>query len=113
MLRLLLDPQHDVLEGQAGIGLRKFLGRDLEAGRGQKFGLDARGDDFGIDEHAVAIENDKVWLGHGDPEYGRVGASRDGLQAARHTPTAGRRKSADCRAAPSPIFTLIGNHNAQ
>ena len=66
--------QHDVLEGQPGIGFGDLLRRDLEAGRGQQLGLDARGDDLGIDEHAVAIEDDKVWLGHGDPERGRRAA---------------------------------------
>ena len=56
----LLDPQHDVLEGQPGIGFGQLLRRDLEAGLGQQLGLDAGGDDFGIDEHAVAIEDDKI-----------------------------------------------------
>ena len=59
--------QHDVLEGQAGIAFGEFLRRDLEAGQRQKLGLDARGDDLGIDEHAVAIEDDKVGGGHGNP----------------------------------------------
>ncbi|CDX46088.1 hypothetical protein MPLDJ20_80192 [Mesorhizobium plurifarium] len=70
-LGLLLEPQHDVLERQPRIGLENLLRRDLEAGRRQKLGLDARGDDFGIDEYAVAIEDDKVWLGHGNPKRGR------------------------------------------
>lgn len=83
---LFLDPQHDVLEGQAGIALRNLLSRYLVSCQGQKLGVDTGGDDLGIDEHAVAIEDDKVWLGHGDPDNGRAKWPRK-AQAARHTPT--------------------------
>ena len=87
MPRLLLDPQHDVLEGQAGIAFGEFLRCDLEAGKRQKLGLDTRGDDLGIDEHAVAIEDDEVWArswesGDGAWAEGQVAIKRGGIHQA-------------------------------
>ena len=106
--RLLLDPQQDVLEGQAGIGLGDLLRRDLEPGLRQKLGLDARGDDLGIDEHAVAIENDKVGGGHGNPEMrGGPAAAGRSSGAAYTMPSAGQ------IVAFYLIFTPIGNHNRE
>ena len=87
MPAILLDPQHDVLEGQARIGFARSPRRDREAGGGQQFGLDARGDDFGIDEHAVAIENDKVGWTCWSGEVGkapRSRAARPAVQLTRH-----------------------------
>ncbi len=82
--RLFLDRNQYVLEGQAGIGIGNFLGRNLIASGGDEFGLDAGGDDFGIDEYAVAIENDEVGFCHGHPELGgkerpRVRGMRGGI----------------------------------
>ena len=62
-----LDPEQDVLEGQAGIKLRDLLCSDLVAGGCDQLRLDAGSDDLAVDERAVEIENDEVWLGHDFP----------------------------------------------
>jgi hypothetical protein len=62
-----LDLEQDVLEGQTGVELDEVFRLDRIAGARQQFGVDAGGDDFGIDQHAVEIENDEFRLGHGFP----------------------------------------------
>ena len=61
------DPKQHVGEGQPGKALGNFGDVDLVAGFRQHFGFDTGRDDFRIDEHAVAIEDDEIWLGHGNP----------------------------------------------
>ena len=53
-----LDRKQDVLPGHAGKTFAHFLDRDRVTGFRQKLRLDLGRDDLGIDEHAVAIEND-------------------------------------------------------
>src|SRR5690606_34300475 len=61
---LFLDSDEDVLEGEAGIGFGQFLRGDFISCCGDELGFDTRGYDFRIDEDAVAIENNEIWLGH-------------------------------------------------
>ena len=60
-----LDPEKNVLEGQPGIELGQLLRGDLVPRLRDQFRLDARGDYLAVDEHAVEVEYDEVWLGHG------------------------------------------------
>ncbi len=71
-----LDPEHRFGEGQPGIALDEFLDGDVDPRLGQKLGVDARGNDFRIDEHAVAVEDDQVGLGHGASICGVRSAGR-------------------------------------
>ncbi|MNL36519.1 hypothetical protein D3C87_1586040 [compost metagenome] len=60
----LLDAKQDVLPGHAGKTLTHFLDADRVTGFRQQLGFHPCSNDFGIDEHAVAIEEDEVETAH-------------------------------------------------
>jgi hypothetical protein len=53
---LRLDERSLVLHRLAGEGVHRFLGRDVPAELAEHFGEHAVGDGLGVDEHAVAVE---------------------------------------------------------
>ncbi|MNZ82727.1 hypothetical protein D3C78_1014320 [compost metagenome] len=61
--------QKNVLPGHAGETLAHFLDGDRITGLGQEAGFHLRRDDFGIDQNAVAVENNEVEAAHGRSLY--------------------------------------------
>ena len=59
MAELRLDEIVDRTRREAGEPAGDVVRRDLVAGLGQQFGIDIGGNDFGIDEHTVAVESKK------------------------------------------------------
>ena len=98
---LLADELEDALGGEAGKPVRQLFRRDLVADLAQDLAVHARREDFGIDQHAVAIEDDAAWA----PVYQafaarqgrRLASSRTrGWSALRTCPTlAGNRAGGD------------------
>jgi hypothetical protein len=65
--------------GHAGKTLGHFLGADRITGLGQQFRFHFAGDDFRIDQNAVAVEDDEINAGHVGESVGEsqiLGAKR-------------------------------------
>ncbi|MNT49493.1 hypothetical protein D3C72_1863500 [compost metagenome] len=74
-----LDERRFVLHGLAGEDVHRFLGRELPAELAEHVGKHAVGDGFGIDEHAVAIEENG---GKGERGHCEAGVQRSGPMVA-------------------------------